>query len=172
MSDAVFGTSGNTMDIEDIALPTATNITIAYAGDFKVSEAPFVEASGIKMITFVGAVAEGKVATMKGAPMFKLGDSFVALATTEEAAALTRGDFAVTAGDAQVVAADGDVNMNGKVNIVDAQLAYDIARAVYTDFSAVTMEGFLKADVNGDASVDAVDAFAIQHFALVGTFSE
>lgn len=172
VSDAVFGTSGNTMDIEDIALPTATNITIAYAGDFKVSEAPFVEASGIKMITFVGDVAEGKVVTMKGAPMFKLGNSFVALATTEEAAALTRGDFAVTAGDAQVVAADGDVNMNGKVNIVDAQLAYDIARAVYTDFSAVSMEGFLKADVNGDASVDAVDAFAIQHFALVGTFSE
>ena len=64
------------------------------------------------------------------------------------------------------------MNMNGKVNIVDAQLAYDIARAVYTDFSAVSMEGFLKADVNGDASVDAVDAFAIQHFALVGTFSE
>lgn len=172
VSDAVFGASGNTMDIEDIVIPDSAKISVAYAGDFKVSEAPFVEASGIKMITFVGDVAEGQVATMKGAPMFKLGESFVALATADEAAALTRGDFAVTAGDAQVVAADGDVNMNGKVNIVDAQLAYDIARAVYTDFSAVTMEGFLKADVNGDASVDAVDAFAIQHFALVGTFSE
>ena len=172
VSDAVFGASGNTMDIEDIVIPDPAKISVAYAGDFKVSEAPFVEASGIKMITFVGDVAEGQVVTMKGAPMLKLGESFVALATADEAAALTRADFDLVEGDAQVVAADGDVNMNGKVNIVDAQLAYDIARAVYTDFSAVTMEGFLKADVNGDASVDAVDAFAIQHFALVGTFSE
>ena len=172
VSDAVFGASGNTMDIEDIVIPDPAKISVAYAGDFTVSEASFVEASGIKMVTFVGDVAEGKVVTMKGAPMLKLGESFVALATADEAAALTRADFAVVEGDARVVAADGDVNMNGKVNIVDAQLAYDIARAVYTDFSAVSMEGFLKADVNGDASVDAVDAFAIQHFALVGTFSE
>lgn len=171
VSDAVFGSSGSTLDNENILLPAAANISVA-SYDFEISATSYVEASGIKLVTFKSEVPEGKVPTMKGAAMYKLGNSFVALAKADEAAALTRDDFDVVDGSAQVVSADGDVNMNGKVNIVDAQLAYDIANSVYTDFSAVSMEGYLKADVNNDSSVDAADAFAIQRFALLGTFNE
>ena len=141
---------------------------IKYA--FTVSETSYVEASNMKLVTFVGTVNEGEVPTCKGTSMYKLGDSYVMLASAADAAALEYADFDITEGTAQVISVDGDINKNGNVNIVDAQLAYDIARGVYTDFKAITQEGYLKADVNGDASVDATDAFAIQYYALYGKF--
>ena len=117
-------------------------------------------------------VATAMLRALKAADGATVGvkDALGALAGESPDRVVAAGDVASVSVLANVLR--GDVNGNNRVNIVDAQLAYDIARAVYTDFSAVSMEGFLKADVNGDASVDAVDAFAIQHFALVGTFSE
>ena len=62
----------------------------------------------------------------------------------------------------------GDVNDNGILNIVDAQLAYDIATTdIYKardDYAAM----FTRADVDGDGTVDAKDARAIQYAALRG----
>lgn len=167
LSDAVCGISGSTMDIEDALLPATCEFNVAYPGDFKVST--YVESSNIKLITFVGEVPEGMVPTMKGVPMYEGGTNvYVALATAEEAAALTRADFDVVEGSAQGVIYNGDVTLNDKINIVDAQVAYDIATAVYADFSIAPVESFLVADVNEDASVDAADAFAIQRFVLTG----
>lgn len=67
----------------------------------------------------------------------------------------------------------GDVNGNLRVNIVDAQIVYDMARGRYGDnyvdlpLSADWTHATLlwTADVNRDGVVDAADAFAIQHFA-------
>lgn len=63
---------------------------------------------------------------------------------------------------------DGDVNGNGALNVVDAQIAYDIAttdfykdRQDYADMRA-------RADFTWDSEVDASDAFAIQYAALRG----
>ena len=63
---------------------------------------------------------------------------------------------------------DGDVNGNGALNVVDAQIAYDIAttdfykdRQDYADMRA-------RADVTWDNEVDAADAFAIQYAVLRG----
>ena len=63
---------------------------------------------------------------------------------------------------------DGDVNGSGILNVVDAQIAYDIAttdfykdRQDYADMRA-------RADVTWDDEVDASDAFAIQYAALRG----
>ena len=63
---------------------------------------------------------------------------------------------------------DGDVNGNGILNVVDVQIAYDIAttdfykdRQDYADMRA-------RADVTWDDEVDASDAFAIQYAALRG----
>ena len=62
----------------------------------------------------------------------------------------------------------GDVNDNGILNIVDVQLAYDIATTdIYkarADYAAM----FTRADVDGDGTVDAKDARAIQYAALRG----
>ena len=70
-----------------------------------------------------------------------------------------------------------DLNMNGSVNVVDAQIAYDLAcgnTTVRQKFLAPgvawtdkTVRYFV--DVNGDGSMDASDALAIQWGALHGT---
>ena len=57
----------------------------------------------------------------------------------------------------------GDVNCNGRMNIVDAQIAYNIACGKMaineTDFTQVM---WLTADVNSNNDIEASDAFAIQ----------
>ena len=58
----------------------------------------------------------------------------------------------------------GDVNANGQVNIVDAQLAYDIACNQEGITGLPGYEAMKKrAEVNGDGMVDAADALAIQN---------
>lgn len=66
------------------------------------------------------------------------------------------------------VAEKGDVNGNGQVNIVDAQIAYDVATG---KLSSDTQDYELyrkRSEVNEDGIIDAADAFAIQHAALFG----
>ena len=73
----------------------------------------------------------------------------------------------------------GDVNANETINIVDAQIAYDLASGVYgADYSKFKLpEGWtiatvlFAADANNDGEVDAADAFAIQGYALRGAWS-
>ena len=62
----------------------------------------------------------------------------------------------------------GDLNDNGKVNIVDAQLTYDIAIGKSKRDPDANYTMFLMADLNRDAHVDALDAFAVQRAALLG----
>ena len=64
--------------------------------------------------------------------------------------------------------ARGDVNANGTVNIVDAQIAYDIAHDEYASDKFADMR--FRANVNGDTVVDAQDARAIQYAALCGSW--
>ena len=78
----------------------------------------------------------------------------------------------------------GDLNNNGKVNIVDAQVAYDLARGVYDEDSAseslvacwseqsASLDAIKEfADVNADGTLDAADAFAIQYAVHNGEFA-
>lgn len=68
----------------------------------------------------------------------------------------------------------GDVNNNGSLDILDAQITYDLSRGVYTDEAWADLlacwgEGATKAkvelvaDVNNDGTVDSADARAIQY---------
>lgn len=68
----------------------------------------------------------------------------------------------ISAADNVVTIANGyDVNMTGVVDINDAQLVYDIYNGTYGDFGKVSMEKFLRADVNASKNVDSADAVAI-----------
>ena len=71
------------------------------------------------------------------------------------------------------VYAKGDVNANGAVNVVDAQIAYYIAiqpGAYYALDDHVYEQMFERADVVGaDFNVDGVDAWNILNLALMGT---
>lgn len=56
---------------------------------------------------------------------------------------------------------DGDVNMSGVIDVNDAQLTWNVYNAMYEDFNTVSMEKLLRADVNGDKTVDTKDSAAI-----------
>ena len=78
--------------------------------------------------------------------------------TQEEAAA----KVAISAADNVVTITQGfDVNMTGKVDVNDAQLVYDMYNGTYSDFTKVSVEKFLRADVNATKVVDHTDAVAI-----------
>ena len=92
-------------------------------------------------------------------------------------------DRVVAAGDAVSVsvlanALRGDVNGNSRVNIVDAQIVYDMATGCYGEGYAAMLlpDGWTyatllwAANVNADEANDAADAFAIQHFVHSGTW--
>ena len=127
---------------------------------FKVGATPY--ASGLYLVTYTAQAPEGQAPFMNGACMYKVGSEYVALASKEQADALTNAAFTCEEQAAIVVTRDGDVNNNGAVNIVDAQIAYDLSCGGYTNFSILDMRGWLSADANSDGVVDAVDARKIQ----------
>ena len=56
----------------------------------------------------------------------------------------------------------GDVNQTGKIDINDAQMAYNMyGSALYDGFEKATIRMYLEADMNGDKAVDTADATAI-----------
>ena len=75
-------------------------------------------------------------------------------------------------------ATKGDVNNNGKINIVDAQVIYDMSRGNYGEnYASLALPAgwthatlVWAANVNGDDAIDAADAFATQYFVHYGTW--
>lgn len=64
-------------------------------------------------------------------------------------------------GTAQTFNVNGDVNGTGLVDINDAQLVYNIYNAKYDSFDNTTMAMFLAADMNGNKTVNSLDAAAV-----------
>ena len=56
---------------------------------------------------------------------------------------------------------EGDVNRDGVMDLADAQLTYELYRALQEDFNTVHMLKFLGADVNWDRKIDVRDVAAI-----------
>ena len=94
-------------------------------------------------------------------------------------------DYQATVGSAASVtilanALLGDANGNGRVNIVDAQVIYDMGCGRYgVDYANLALPAtwtratlLWAANVNGDDAIDAADAFATQYFVHYGTWGE
>lgn len=122
------------------------------------------------LVTVKGTPENGSAFTYDGNTMYKVEgygtDWYAWLVILEKDQALTKEDaaakVAVSAADNVVTIANGyDVNMTGVVDINDAQLVYDIYNGTYGDFGKVSMEKFLRADVNASKNVDSADAVAI-----------
>ena len=76
-------------------------------------------------------------------------------------------DFSLEAGAAAEVDYGMDVNRSGKVDANDAQLVYNMYNAMYRDFTdKVTLEKFLRADINGSGTLTVEDAAAIIDYCL------
>ena len=113
--------------------------------------------------------AKGYTPAVNNAPLVCDGQTYKTLVDAETAQALEAGTLKVqgiSGTAASMPAVKGDVNNSGKLNIVDAQVAYDISRARYSA-DDLPLVCFLAADVNTtnikEAEVNALDAFAIQH---------
>lgn len=110
-------------------------------------------------------LASGKVATYDGNKMYWSETygayCYLIIAETSDANSV-KSLIGITDGTAVVVDYGMDVNNTGKVDASDAQLTYNMYNAVYSAFDAeVTAEKFLRADVNGDKTVNVEDATAI-----------
>lgn len=129
-----------------------------------------IDASNVWLVKNRTSVGEGKVPTYDGNNMFwsekyqaycylVISETF----TVDEA----KDKVSIGSGTAAVVDYGMDVNISGKIDASDAQLTYNIYNALYSEFTTdVTMEKFLRADVNADAVVNVADAAAIITYIL------
>lgn len=69
--------------------------------------------------------------------------------------------ISIASGSKAEIIYDGDVNMTGVIDINDAQLAWNMYSALYENFDTVTMQKFLKADMDGNGKLDTADAAMI-----------
>lgn len=122
------------------------------------------------LITVKGTPEGGKAFTYDGNTMYKVNaygtDQYAWLVIVDRGQTLTQeaaaAKVAISAADNVVtITPSFDVNMSGKVDVNDAQLVYDMYNGTYSDFTQVSVEKFLRADVNGTKTVDHTDAVAI-----------
>lgn len=122
------------------------------------------------LITVKGTPEGGKAFTYDGNTMYKVNaygtDQYAWLVIVDRGQTLTQEEaaakVAISAADNVVTITPGfDVNRTGKVDVNDAQLVYDMYNGAYSDFTQVSVEKFLRADVNGTKTVDHTDAVAI-----------
>lgn len=122
------------------------------------------------LITVKGTPEGGKAFTYEGNTMYKVNaygtDQYAWLVIVDKGQTLTQEEaaakVAISAADNVVtITPSFDVNMTGKVDVNDAQLVYDMYNGTYSDFTKVSVEKFLRADVNATKVVDHTDAVAI-----------
>lgn len=122
------------------------------------------------LITVKGTPEGGKAFTYDGNTMYKVNaygtDQYAWLVIVDKGQTLTQEEaaakVAISAADNVVTITLGfDVNRTGKVDVNDAQLVYDMYNGTYSDLTKVSVEKFLRADVNATKVVDHTDAVAI-----------
>lgn len=122
------------------------------------------------LVTVKGTPEGGSAFTYDGNTMYKVEgygtDRYAWLVIVDKGQTLTQEEaaakVAISAAVNVVTITQGfDVNMTGKVDVNDAQLVYDMYNGTYSDFTKVSVEKFLRADVNATKVVDHTDAVAI-----------
>lgn len=122
------------------------------------------------LVTVKGTPEGGSAFTYDGNTMYKVNaygaDQYAWLVIVDKGQTLTQEEaaakVAISAADNVVtITPSFDVNRTGKVDVNDAQLVYDMYNGTYRDFNQVSVEKFLRADVNATKVVDHTDAVAI-----------
>lgn len=122
------------------------------------------------LVTVKGTPEGGSAFTYDGNTMYKVEgygtDRYAWLVIVDKGQTLTQEEaaakVAISAADSVVtITPSFDVNMTGKVDVNDAQPVYDMYNGTYSDFTKVSVEKFLRADVNATKVVDHTDAVAI-----------
>lgn len=122
------------------------------------------------LVTVKGTPEGGSGFTYDGNTMYKVEgygtDRYAWLVIVDKGQTLTQEEAAVkvaisAADNVVTITPSFDVNRTGKVDVNDAQLVYDMYNGTYSDFTKVSVEKFLRADVNATKVVDHTDAVAI-----------
>ena len=122
------------------------------------------------LVTVKGTPEGGSAFTYDGNTMYKVEgygtDRYAWLVIVDKGQTLTQEEaaakVAISAADNVVtITPSFDVNRTGKVDVNDAQLVYDMYNGTYSNFTQVSVEKFLRADVNATKVVDHADAVAI-----------
>lgn len=122
------------------------------------------------LVTVKGTPEGGSAFTYDGNTMYKVEgygtDRYAWLVIVDKGQTLTQEEaaakVAISAADNVVtITPSFDVNRTGKVDVNDAQLVYDMYNGTQSDFTKVSVEKFLRADVNATKVVDHTDAVAI-----------
>ena len=138
----------------------------------EVSVSPYLELNDktMMLVTVKGTPEGGSAFTYDGNTMYKVEgygtDRYAWLVIVDKGQTLTQekaaAKVAISAADNVVtITPSFDVNRTGKVDVNDAQLVYDMYNGAYSDFTKVSVEKFLRADVNATKVVDHTDAVAI-----------
>lgn len=89
-------------------------------------------------------------------------NGYCTLVIASQKPAVTTSELSLQSGKANTVDYAMDVNKSGVLDANDAQLAYNMYNCHYNTFDKnVNIEKFLRADVNGDGTVDTKDAAMI-----------
>lgn len=153
---------------------TITKIAKAVDPD-AVAAYEYVQLDGktVVLVTVTGRLGSGKVFTYDGNTMFRAANygfnvySWLLILDKGEVLDVDAlkadviSKLALADGTATTINQAYDVNKSRRVDINDAQLVYDIYNGTYLDFTKVSMEKFLLADVNCDKMVNSADAVVI-----------
>lgn len=113
------------------------------------------------------SLTEGKVLTYDGSAMYwsEKYDGYCWLVISDEAEPEMKEEAVTHLGSAEGTKTEidyaGDVNKTGQIDINDAQLVYDMYKAAYDNFDTVSVERFLRADMNGSKNLTVEDAAAV-----------
>lgn len=113
------------------------------------------------------SLTEGKVLTYDGSAMYwsEKYDGYCWLVISDEAEPEMKEEAVTHLGSAEGTKTEidyaGDVNKTGQIDINDAQLVYDMYKAAYDNFDTVSVERFLRADMNVSKNLTVEDAVAV-----------
>ena len=170
----VIDNKDNTYTVKNVTgnIVFTVNRTVIVDG---VSVEEYLTLNGTKMWLVRNDVtlADGKVPTYAGSPMF-WSEKYKAYCYLVVSDTLSvedaKAEIGIMDGEKVTVADSMDVNGTGTLDASDAQLTFNMYNAVYSNFTDdVTMEKFLRADVNGDNKIDVKDAEAIVNQILAGS---
>ena len=107
-------------------------------------------------------VPVGKMLTYDGAPMLYVParGAYMYVVDAEPTTEQARRAISTTVGQADSLTVNGDANDSGLLDANDAQLVYDMCMRMY-DLNDLTQPMWLRADANGDQTIDILDVQCI-----------
>ncbi len=153
--------SGNQYTIEAPTGPVVFTVTKSLPGEAEVTEYIKLDGTSMYLIQYKTTKLNGQVYTCQGKPMF-WSSKYNAYCCLMIDITMPDVAFGVEKKTTTEIDYSCDVNMTGKVDANDAQLVYNIYNASYSTFTEnVTIEKFLRADVDGNRTVNTADAAKI-----------